>query len=105
MSGQKIRVSPGVFIPDGVEDLVYVRPDTDESFGLTGEGENIDYEITVQNDPESAGVDGSPPIPETFTIVSQTIRYNADGTQVVDVIAETDDLPGTDTIEVRVTKI
>lgn len=105
MSGQKIRVSPGVFIPDGVDDLVYIRPDTDESYELTGEEENIDYEVTVQNDPESSVVDSGPPIPETFNIISQVIRYNADGTQVVDVIAETEDLPGTDTIEVRVTKI
>jgi len=104
MSGQ-IRVSPSVYIPEGVENLTYLTPDTDETYQLVGEEENIDYEVTVENDPEQPGISDGPAIPETFTIVSQTIRYNADGTQVVDVIAQTDDLPGTDSIEVRVTKI
>lgn len=99
---QIVRVPPGVFIPDGVDDLKHVsQRAVDEDDGFDETSEMFETDVTYEDD---SAVDDTPPVPETFVIISQTVRINADGSQVIDVVFETDDLPGTDQVEVKIVK-
>lgn len=71
-----------------------------------------DTEIDVQSetyDDDSSQQDDEDPAdtldtPSSFTIVSQQIRTGLDGTQVVDIVIEVEDVPGANSYNVRVSK-
>lgn len=88
---QIVLVPRGTYIPPGLEDVVYEAPAPDED--------------SLGSGAEAGSTLESLPIPQNFRIISQTIRRNKDGSQVVDVVAETDDMPGVLNIDVRVTKL
>lgn len=90
---QKIKLNHNIYIPEGAEDLSY-----DEKFV----DEHADQEISTIN--EGEGNDSlTPSVPETFTIISQTLRETKSGEYVIDVVAQTDDYAETVEIEVRLT--
>ena len=98
---QIVRVPPGVFIPEGVEDLKHARPG-EVDFSL--DDENGEYEVEIIYEEDNSPVDDGPPVPENFTVVKATVRINPDGSQVVDVTFDPDDLAGVDYIQVGATK-
>lgn len=99
---QTVRLDHNIFIPEGVEDLFYtdryIDDDTEESAD-SGIGETGFAEDDITD-----GMDDGLPAPQTFVIVNQIVRTAADGTQVVDVVAETDDIIGVRDVVVRITK-
>lgn len=87
---QKIKVGHDVFIPEGIEDIFYDELPFDET------------DIEEDNDPDG-DINEGPPAPETFKIVSQTLREAKNGQFTVDVVIETDDYEGYE-IDFRVSK-
>lgn len=83
---QKIKVHPSVYIKPGIEDLLYIDVYENEG-GVT-----------------ESGTGGALPVPETFIIEAQRIRVQPSGAHVVDVAIITDDFPGINQIDIRVTK-
>jgi hypothetical protein len=112
-------VDGNFFIPPGVVDLRYK---TEEE--IRAEDANNDDPSPENSTPESAPefevVDvsaapfaegtGTPPAnpeipaPDWLTVVSQTVKFSNDGTSLVDVIIEVQDIPGVSLIDVAVTK-
>lgn len=96
---EKFVVDHSAFIPDGLESVVYEKepefPDTNDygsDEGYTDEG--------------GTGGGVSPngiPIPNNLTVVSQTIRRNANGQEVVDLVVDVT-VPGVSEFELHVTK-
>lgn len=75
--------------------------------GIDGTVEVITQEDPV-DDSEVEDVSGQSVLirpPDTFKIVSVTTRFAADGTSVVDIVAEIEDVPGAQGYETRITKI
>lgn len=86
-------ILPPFHIPEGVDELVYA----DVYQEGAGEYEVLD-DISDKED------DGRPDAPDTFTIVKQTVSKTKDGHQVVDVVAEVEDVKGVIRYEYRLTK-
>lgn len=101
-------VDHGVYIPDGLAFVerkpLLTQEDIfpDESLDSAVD----DFDIVVE---DLAGADiGSDPdtlaVPDSVTIVSQTVRISASGQSVVDVVIDVPDIPGADNYEIRTTK-
>jgi hypothetical protein len=105
-------IDPLFEIPDGLVNFEHgLPPDGDAVLsGLDDDTEGNDLSETEADD-ESYIVDeqddtGVPIIdfPDTFSIVSQTIRTMPNGMQVIDVVVATDDIPGATNYEFRIVK-
>ena len=91
---QKIKVPHDVYIPDGVDELQYEYVEVDDT--------EYDFDEGESNTGPTGELDL--PVPQAFTIISQTVRESKDGSQVVDIAIEVTDLDGYE-VEVRTTKI
>lgn len=121
----EVTIDPRLFVPTSVlgisvksseidPDLPTPNPADDEDIsdstspsGDTGSGDGSDvvYEPPSNNDiPAESGEVDKLPTPQTLTIVSQTIRIAPDGSSLVDVVIEVEDIPGVSNYDVRVTK-
>jgi hypothetical protein len=119
----EVAIDPRLFIPDGVIGIgvksTEIDPDSPTptadnaseavdggaSAPGTGNGSNVDYEESTNNDVAvESGEVYKLPTPQTLTIVSQTIRIAPDGSSLVDVVIEVEDIPGVSNYDVRVTK-
>lgn len=106
-------LDPMFLIPDGMDEFVYdENEDTggsdddledDTTIAATESGVVDDFEVVDEGDEGYNG--GGVETPEILGIVSQTIRTKDDGSQVVDVIVEVEDIPGVSKYEVRVAKV
>lgn len=85
------------FLPPGVID---VRDAGSENAELLYDPSDLAAEGPILDTPEST----VPMPPSSFTIVEQRVRIGSDGRAVVDVTLEFADVPGVDSIEVRITK-
>jgi hypothetical protein len=67
---------------------------------------NIQYDTLDDDDSEldEDYVEDELGVPGVFTIVSQTVRTAPDGTQVIDVVVDVEDIDGAESYELRVTK-
>lgn len=109
----KIPVDPIFALPEGSEEeFTHTRE------GMELEGEETGDDLTVQvfeyiaegdilyDDGSYDNIDaGTLETPETFTILSQTLRRAPGGQQVVDVVFETEDIANAIRYEIQVTKI
>lgn len=86
----EVILDHSIYVPEGAERI------KNDPIGFPDEIEDETVEGATTSD--------LPPVPETFKIISQTLRTKASGAQVVDVVIETDDFPGITKIDVRVTK-
>lgn len=120
----EVTLDPRLFIPDGVIDIgvrsTEIDPDTptpttDDSDAIddgttgstdTGSGDGgVVYDPPTGVDiPVESGESDKLPTPQTVTIISQTIRIAPDGSSLVDVVIEVEDIPGVTNYDVRITK-
>lgn len=122
----EVTLDPRLFIPDGVIDIgvrsTEIDPDTptptaddtdavdDGTTGSadtgsgTGDGGVVYDPPTNADIPVESGESDKLPTPQTMTIISQTIRIAPDGSSLVDVVIEVEDIPGVPNYDVRITK-
>lgn len=82
-------------LPDAVSDIADPEADIDVQEDTFDDDDSLlDDDI---NDEELA-------TPGTYVIVSQTVRTAQDGTQVVDVVIDVEEVDGAEKYEVRITK-
>lgn len=98
---------PNLDIPIGLKNArVAVRPDNEEE--LPDASADIDFQTETLIDEESEldeeEVGDELGVPGTFEVISQTLRTAPDGTQVVDVVVDVEDIEGAVKYEVRITK-
>lgn len=110
MAGRDKRyIDPMFYIPEGMDDRVWAYQETPD-VGEEPEDEDFSDDFDVESDfsiideSDSEG-DDAPMAVDNLTIISQTLRRAQDGTQVVDIVAEVDDVPGATKYEFRITKI
>ena len=103
-----IEIDPSNFLPPGVLNLRYTNTAPPSSSYTLPE----DPTLITPSDPSQPPLpptDGGskPPAlrpPATCTVVSQTVRVVADGSFVVDLVLDVEDVPGVTNYDVRVTK-
>lgn len=87
------------FVPQGAVDI------RQENLADTEFNYNSGVVATDGNAPIISTPTSTVPMPPTsFTIVSQHVRISTDGTTVVDVTLQFPDIPGINSIDVRITK-
>lgn len=99
-----VSVPPGTYVPPGLDQVVQSQIYVDDSTEFDLDDSDIAVEQGIEVDETFTDISDAPPIPENFTIVSQNVKVMPDGTQLVDVIIDTDNFPGVQDMEVRVTK-
>lgn len=82
-------------LPDVTDEI----PDPDADIDIQ-EDTLSDDDSQLDEDESSDELD----VPGTFVIVSQTVRTGADGSQVVDVVIDVEEVDGAVKYEVRITK-
>jgi hypothetical protein len=107
-----VVIDPNFFLPPGVVDARYpneIEVNTDEIDTVIDADDVLDADSDVIIDePEETGEDNDTVIiypPDTAIVVSQTIRFDGTGQQVVDVILEVPDVDDSIQIDVRMTKV
>ena len=104
-------IDPVFSLPPNVIDFRYtdkesVNTDPEEVDYLdTAQGEdvivNVDSDSTTATNPEDGNV---LPVPETITVVSQTVKAAPGGGYLVDIIVDIPNMNGVETYDVAVTK-
>ena len=94
---KKLVVDDLFSIPPGVVDARRSGEVDGESF--------YDFEDTATIGPILEDVDAVIPLPTSFTVVDQTIRFTSDGRSVVDVVLEFPDTTSVEAIDVKVTAL
>lgn len=82
-------------LPDVVQEIA--EPDAD----INIQDETLDDEDSQIDEDEAGDILD---VPGTYVIVSQTVRTAPDGTQVVDVVIDVEEVEGAEKYEVRITK-
>lgn len=106
-----VVIDPNFFLPPGVVDARYpneIEVTTDEITDVVDTDDILDADSdTTLDEPEETGEDNDTVIlypPDTVIVVSQTIRFDGSGKQVVDVILEVPDVQDSIQVDVRMTK-
>lgn len=86
---------PNFPIPEGLADAVYANVSVDD---------DVDFEIDEDPDLGEESTDGVLETPNSWAVVSEEVRTGPDGSQIVDIVIEIEDVEGADTYEVRLTK-
>jgi len=93
----KKRMHPFFEVPPNVLDLV-----PDEELVIDNDEEDNDDTDPLDDSLESEEL---PAVPTNFTIVSATSRFGPDGSQIVDLIIEVEDVEDVIQYDVHVTKV
>jgi len=93
-------LDPMFHIPEGVDELVY-----SDNAGPNGRGAGEDVTDDSFFGFDTGDYSDTPGVPDILGIISQTIRTNSSGNQVVDVVLDVEDMDDLTEYEVRVTKI
>lgn len=107
---QTREINPMFNIPDGMDDwthpdeLLLDEEDSLEDADDTDEDAEFESDIDIIDDGDDDTHD-APEVPENLVVLSQTIRRNADGSMVVDLLVEVDDVPGFVKYDIRVVKV
>jgi hypothetical protein len=113
MAGNDNTIDPMFYIPPELD--IYDYPDdstggftseTDElgDDDLDGEGDDfLDSDELLYDESEDDYYD-LPDVPDEFEVISQTIRTMPNGSQVIDLVVEVEDVIGVDTYDFRVVK-
>lgn len=108
-----IYLDPSFPLPDGMDPRVWsnlpVEGETDGDALEETDGEDdftdVGSDIEIVDDEDDSAADDSIEAPDNLTIVAQTLRRAADGSIVVDVVVDVEDVYGVTKYEFRVTKI
>lgn len=106
VQSDKPRVlDPNFAIPEGVTNFTYKElTDGDESaLEVRSNDEAPVSDISVEDSELDGESDDTPDTPFIYGIVSQVIRTAPDGSQVVDVVLDVDDIDSTEEYNVRIT--
>lgn len=98
---------PNLDIPIGLKNAKYTRkPDATDTAPEPDADINIQDETLSDEDSDinEESNDDVLAVPSTFDIVSQTVRTGPDGSQVVDIVIDIEDVDGAINYEVRITK-
>jgi hypothetical protein len=110
VSPETTVIDPRFDIPEGLDSFVYeetVNPD-EQSTAQDPDSDVIEIytgEPSVEESDSDDFTHDAPPVPQEFSIVSQTIHMSPDGRQLVDVVIEVEDIPNVTQIDFRVTKV
>lgn len=106
-----VIIDPNFFLPPGVVDARYpneIEVTTDEVDDVVDTDDVLDADSDViLEEPEETGEDNDTTLlypPDTAIVVSQTLRFDGTGKQVVDVILEVPDVQDSIQVDVRMTK-
>lgn len=103
----KTTVDPRFFLPEGIIDARPANQDETKAyrnpeFIVEQEPESLNsLEIASGAEPGTASVLSAP---NFINIVSQVVRFTSDGSQVVDVTIEVEDVIGAENYDIRMTK-
>jgi hypothetical protein len=107
-----VVIDPNFFLPPGVVDARYpndIEVTTEDIDTVVDTDDVLDADSDViVDEPEETGEDNDPVVlypPDTVIVVSQTIRFDETGSQVVDVILEVPDTEDSIQVDVRMTKV
>lgn len=107
-----VVINPNFFLPPGVVDARYpneIEVTTEEVDDVVDADDVLDADSDViLDEPEETGEDNDPVVlypPDTVIVVSQEMRFDETGRQVVDVILEVPDTEDSIQIDVRMTKV
>lgn len=96
---------PNLDIPVGlVNTQIVSNPDVVTTPNLS-DTDIQDGEPDNDSDFEAEDTDTTLAAPQSYAVVSQVVRTGPDGTQVVDVVVDVEDVPGALEYEVRVTPV
>lgn len=110
ISPETTVIDPRFDVPEGLASFVYEET-TNPDDVVTSPVSNVDVIEIYTGEPSIEETDSddythdAPPVPQEFSILSQTIHMSPDGRQLVDVEIEVEDIPGVVQIDVRVTKV
>lgn len=98
---------PNLDVPEELKNVrVKTLPDTQDE--LPDPNADIDPQDDTYSDEDSEldddVNDDELGVPSSFVIISQTVRTAPDGSQVVDVVIDVEEIPGASNYEFRVTK-
>lgn len=103
---ETIKIDPVFFIPDGVDELQYTDGITvTDNSDSTDEDNNLDIDLSESGDDDTNDYSDSPEVPQILSIISQTIRMNAAGQEVVDVVFDVDPSVSGKTYNIRATPV
>jgi hypothetical protein len=93
---------PNLDLPEELKNARYLSlPDVDEDMV-----DDYDPYLETGSDDsdtvEARGVDEALGVPDSFSIISQTVRTAADGSQVIDIVLDLEEVPNAINYEVRV---
>lgn len=97
------EIDPNFYIPDGLKNTTTTF--TDDDGDNPWDDDNYDLQNDVDDLTDDDIITDRLPAPTSIQVLSQTIRTSSDGTQVVDVEIEVEDVPGAFNYEIRLTKI
>jgi len=104
---QKDAINPVFFIPDGVEELEYSDTGITLSADEVDENEfDVDIDIDTSDSSESPDNNdaGDLEVPQVLDVFSQTVKTNASGNDVVDVVFDVSPVSGVTSYEIRYVK-
>lgn len=110
ISPEKTIIDPRFDVPEGLDSFVYEQSTNPDELNTAPVSDTDVIEIytgepSVEETDSDDYTHDAPPVPQEFTILSQTIHMSPDGRQLVDVEIEVEDIPGVIQIDVRVTKV
>lgn len=97
------EIDPNFYVPDGLKNTTTVL--NDDAGDNPWDDENYDLQNDVDDLIDDDIITDRLPAPTSIQVLSQTIRTSSDGTQVVDIEIEVEDVPGAFNYEIRLTKI
>lgn len=99
------EIDPNFYVPDGLKNTTTVPKDDTGDVDNAWDDDNYDLQNDVDDLIDDDIITDRLPAPTSIQVLSQTIRTSSDGTQVVDVEIEVEDVPGAFNYEIRLTKI
>lgn len=100
----EIWFDPSIPIPEGIKNTRVKEKDFDDG-ELMDNAEDIDIQEDSASDDDSMldedSIDDELEVPGGFTIVGQTTRTLPDGTQLVDIVIDVEEVEGAENYQVR----
>lgn len=104
----RIYLDPNQPRPEGLTDVFYPEDGVHDPSEYADTESEIDYQEDTYDDDDSEleedEVGDELDVPGSFEIVSQTVKTGPDGSQVVDVVIEVEEVPGAVKYEVRLSR-
>ena len=104
------EVDPNFSIPEGLRTFEYKELgdeldtlDTGDGSDTYAEVDEVLYEADDDSDASGDTDDETPPVPEIYGIISQEITTAPDGSQVVNVVLEVEDIDAMSKYDIRFT--